>query len=321
MPMLTSTIVWRAFATIVCLCLSVLLIAQKRLVDMQRTSTVDVVTKEKIEELRTGNMIDVLRLSPGTNHVNSRTITYDFDNSAADKRTDKIYYDALNHPSYMLSTTTNDLGIPIEAVEELRINKDLDRGWYWGKNTANQWTEVYDNAKNKFVPTDFMAEWKPQLTYIPPDPSTIQVIDHSKWTADLVAERSQSDGSISLPDKTYSSTGKADIKRWKDGNVRIREEKIYDARGVVREYVYRELYPDDYVYEETSYYNCHGEPIYFESTWYDDEDFEIDMIDIVFKDGQPVAGMRDVDDFDPEMGPMQFRQFFNPQSMKFEYLV
>ena len=90
-----------------------MLIAQKRLVDMQRTTSIDVITKEKLVEVRYSNMTDLLRLSPETNHVNSRTITYDFKTNTIDKRTDVIYYDAKNNPSYMLSTTTNISGIPV----------------------------------------------------------------------------------------------------------------------------------------------------------------------------------------------------------------
>ena len=298
-----------------------LLIAQGKIfVDMKRSSTVDVVTKEKIEQFNFRNLEDVLRFDPVTHHLNSRVITYDFNDPVIDKRVDKIFYDGKNQPAYLQSVTTNISGVTIEAIEEVWRNKDLVQGYQWRNFAGDQWARLYDDASNKYVPYNFQPQWRPMFVYTPPMATDIQIIDPSKWKTELANERAMPDGTTTLPNNTYSDNGRSEFKRWRNGDTRIKEQKIYDARGVLREYYYSETYPDDYMYEEITYYDCRGERIYFESTWYDDEDYEIDMVDIIYKNGRPVAGIRDVDDWDEE-GPYRFRQYFNPSSQQFEYLL
>jgi len=292
--------------------------AQKQLVDIKRATSVDVVTKEQIEQFSFRNMEEILKFDPVNHHLNSRTITYDYNDPGIDKRVDKIFYDAQNNPSYLQSTTVNLNGIPVEAIEETWVNNRFVQGHSWGNINGKQWEDLYDSSGTGST-LSFQGTWQPKYEYIPVSPLQIK-IDVSGWNKEVSDALAQPDGTITEPDHSYSPNGKAEIKRWKDGDVRVKEERVYDARGVLREYSYYEYYPDDFVYEETSYYNCRGEKIYFESTWYDDEDYEIEMIDIVYQDGKPAAGWRDTEDYD-YVGQSRLRQYYNPATQQFEFLL
>jgi hypothetical protein len=291
--------------------------SQGRHLDITRSSTIDVVTKEEITQLGIGNMTEILRFAPNTHHLNSRVTTYDFDDPLIDKRTDKIFYDGKNQLAYVQAVTTNVSGETIAALEQVWKDKNLVQGYQWSNTSSNKYAYLYDEPTNKYLPQTFELNWQPKFIYIPPSPADIVDFDAAEYIRGLTNERAQVTGPSIMPDETYSSNGKSEINRRLEGTTRIKEEKIFDARGVLREYRYREVYPDDFVYEEITYYNCAGERIYFESTMYDDEDYEVELIDIIYKDGKPAGGIRDVDDYDEE-GAIRFRQYYNPVSQRFE---
>ena len=289
----------------------------KRLIDLRRAATVDVVTKEKIAQVGIYNMDEILRFDPVTHHLNSRQITYDYEDPVIDKRIDRIFYDGKNQPAYLQSTSININGEVIAAIEQVWRDNNQIQGYQWTNYNGRQSASLYDDATDKYLPQTFELKWQPKFTYTAPTIGEIQDFDAGEYLKTLSAERSQGDGTVTIPDQTYSPDGKVEFTRQLFENKMVKQERVFDARGVLREYRYKEIYSDDYMYEEITYYDCKGEIIYFEATLYDDEDYEVEMIDLIFKDGKPVAGIRDVDDFDEE-GPIEFRHFYNPNTQRFE---
>lgn len=317
MPKLTYHQRRRCYLSATLFFIAIIAYPQKRLVDVTRSSTIDAITKEEIQQYGVANMTEILKFTPETHHLNSRTVTYDYDDPVIDKRIDRIFYDGKNQPAYIQSTTLNITGEIISAIEQILRDKVQVQGYKWLNMGGSQSAYLYDIATDKYLPQTFEQKWQPKFTYIPPATTQIQNFDVSEYLKGLAAERAQTTGSVTLPDQTYSKDGKVEVNRHSETNKLVKEEKVFDARGVLREYRLREIYPDDYVYEEITYYNCEGDRIYFESTLYDDEDYEVEIVDIIYKNGKPVAGIRDVDDFDGD-GPIEFRHFFNPVTQKFE---
>jgi hypothetical protein len=282
--------------------------------DFQRSQSVDVVTREVIENVKTANVVDVLRFTPGNHHLNSRTTVYDYSKGDVDKNTMNVFYDNQNNPAYLESVFINNNGITIKGVEEVLVNKDLKQGYRWN-NLEGKSAQRYDDAADKYLDIEFTPNWKPMFHYDPIDPSAIQPMNKTLWHQKV--QDIFSLGEINRPVSDNVFGGKAEVvyskSRVKD--MRIGETRLYDKRGTLREYIYNEYYSDDWVYEEITYYDCDGQILYFESTLYDDWDYEIEMVDVAYKNGKPVAGLRDVDDVDAS-----FRQYYNPDTGEFEYV-
>src|SRR5437868_309672 len=71
-------------------------VAQGKLMEFSRSGSVDVITREKIEVIKSRNLEEILRFSPQTHHLNSAKIVYDYNEPGVDKNTETIYYDAQN---------------------------------------------------------------------------------------------------------------------------------------------------------------------------------------------------------------------------------
>ena len=288
--------------------------AQKSsLLNFEKATVVDVITREQITTLSSRNVTDIIRTAPGTHHINSRQITYDYDDPMVDKTVQKIFYDAQNRPSYLQSVTTNAQGVPIEAVEKVYNGRDLLQGYKWNNFNGNQSAETYDAGAGKFIPFTFQPSWSPMFQYTPPASTSIQPVNKQPWEIQVKDVFKRGAFNQTTPGGMYG--GNTQTTYAPSGNRMVVENKIYDIRGTLRKHIYREYYSDDWGYEEITYYDCYGKKIYFESTWYDDYGYEIETIDVAYENGEPVAYWRDVDDYDAD-----FRQFFNPRTGKFEYI-
>lgn len=304
----------RILITVLCLLVYLVTIAQfgKR-IDVVHTQRIDVVTSDKLQEFKMGNLTDLLRIDPKTHQLKTRTVTYDYTSGPIDKTIQQVQYDQLNQPAYTLLTTIDQSGSVIRGLEELRVNGDITKGYQWFGDRKLAF--LYNDNKDRYEPADFTTQWAPQFTYVTPVTTQVQ------WQPDIQLDqrisgiRSGSPGMISLPDKTYSDGGRAEINFASGADVRISEKKIYDARGVVREYHYVETYPDDFLYEEITYFDCEGVPVFFKSTLFDDEDYELEGVRMQFINGQPAAGYYQVEDFEGD-----FRHSYNPVTGQFEYM-
>ncbi|HEY0356258.1 MAG TPA: hypothetical protein VGC29_08645, partial [Flavisolibacter sp.] len=319
MPVLSST-TWRRFLlAMLCLLFALLALAQGKRFDFGRSISLDPKTNEKVAQYSLGNMNEELRFDQKTHHLNSRIISYDFNHSLVDKRVLRIQYDAQNQPAYLQSLTYNTSGNVIEGMEEVWTGNKLQQGYQWNQMEGKNWASLYNFNSSSYEPVDFETNWASRYRFNLPASSQYQVYDNTVWLGELSKERGQPTGKLIFENNTYGEGGSAEYNRYSTEDARVRETRFLDNNGVVREYRYSEVYEDDYMYEEITYYDCEGNPIYFESTMYDDEDYEVDMVDVIFVNGKPVAGVRDVDDYDEE-GPIRFRQYFNPSSGLFEYM-
>ncbi|MGZ5255739.1 MAG: hypothetical protein ACXWCT_15130, partial [Flavitalea sp.] len=310
-----SSFNWRRILiTVLCLLVYLIAIAQyKKRIDVTHSQSIEVVSSDKLQEFRVGNLTDVLRFDPKTHQLKSRTVTYDFPTGPIDKKIQMVQYDQRNQPAYTLVKTFDQSGSVITALEELRVNGDILKGQQWFGDRKQAF--LYNDARDRYETTTFNAQWQPAFVYTPP------AITEINWQPNVALNqlindiRIASPGQFTVADKTYSPDGKAEVSYSSGADMKVSEKKIYDARGVVREYHYRETYPDDYMYEEITYFDCEGIPVYFESTMYDDNDYEYKAIRMQFRNGQPEAGYYQVDDYDGE-----FRQYYNPGTGQFEYL-
>lgn len=304
----------RILITVLCLLVYLVTIAQfNKRVNVTHAQTVDVVTGDQIQEFKVANLTDVVRIDPGTHKLKSRTVTYDYNSGPFDKTVQEVQYNRLNEPAYTVLKTFDQGGSLVRALEELRVNGDITQGYQWFGDRKLAF--LYNDQKDKYEPSNFTAQWQPQINYVPDVTSEINWQSNPLLDQRILEIRSASPGMISLPDKTYGNNGKAELSYSSGADVRISEKKIYDARGVVREYHYVETYPDDFLYEEITYFDCTGAPVFFESTLFDDDDYELEAVRMQFINGQPVAGYHQVDDFDGE-----FRHYYNPATGQFEYM-
>lgn len=287
---------------------------RQALVDIQHSSTIDNVTREQIEKISIGkNVNEILKFTPGTHHLESRETVFDYDDPNVDKTTQEIFYNGMNMPQYLQSVTVNTSGVPIKAIEQVYNGKNLLQGYKWENYNGIQSAKLYSNETKNYDPYTFQPTWKPMFNYNPIDLSTIKPMDKNEW--DIQVKNIFSKGTYNETTANDLYGGNSETIYMPVSSMEVVEKKYYDSRHTLRKYVYKEYYSDDWEYEEITYYDCDGKKTYFESTLYDDYDYEVETVDIKYKQGEPVAYWRDVDDYDAD-----FREFFNPSTGNFEYI-
>ena len=283
---------------------------QGRRLSFERSSSIDVITKEKIETVKTANVVDILKFSPTTHHLDSRVTTYNL-RGAVDKNRLTVFYDGQNQADYIRSEYIDPSGVTIRGMEESFVDKVLKQGYKWDAKQKS--AETYNEATRKYDPFRFTPNWKPVINYTPVAPTIIKPVDNSAWHMEVQDVIKKNNAVEAITKNSFG--GRGEVAYIGHDHMETTETKLYDAHGTLRQYIYREYYSDDWMYEEITDYDCDGYILYFESTLYDDWDYEISMVDIAFKDGKPVAGWRDVDDYDAD-----FRQYYDPLTNQFEYI-
>ncbi|MBI1343566.1 MAG: hypothetical protein GC171_11585 [Terrimonas sp.] len=116
-----------------------------------------------------------------------------------------------------------------------------------------------------------------------------------------------------VPDRTYG-LGKKVIKAVKFGLYGMEDYDIVDENGVVRLSVYREYYPDGYIYEEKVYFDCFGKRLHYSEELYDDwDDYSVSLTEVHYEDGEPVSGFSD---WETEYGEDMY-EVFDPITQSF----
>ena len=75
-----------------------------------------------------------------------------------------------------------------------------------------------------------------------------------------------------------------------DGEFKVVKKKAYDKNGVLRHELYQEYYDCGCSYEEEYYYDCYGKLEYRSYVYYDEDGYENEFNEEIYKVGEVVAG-------------------------------
>ena len=291
-------------------------------IDIQASTPVTIVGTDKIADLRTiniGTLTEKIFRDPISHAVIKKESNYNYSLASSGQRKDLIYFDNTGKPDYINSQTFNKDGALTHAIERIDVIKGVETYEWSNLNGAVSAIKYSGNNKNKetlTAPQTYQPYFQaPVINF-----EGMVPIKNEDWVDKIIKKIKLGTFSETVANNDYGKGGSA-THTYKpfEGFADVETESIQfkDAKGLLREEIYREYYKDGWMYEEATYYDCNGKIIHFDSSLYDDYGEEWEYMEMEYVNGKPVAGYRDIADEDEE-GYYDFREYYNPFQNRFE---
>ena len=218
--------------------------AQNPHLDIKAPYSVSVVGAEQLEarSVTIGNVTELILRLPKTHALVQRNSTYDYSLTGGGQRNDLIYFNREKDPVYLRSVVTDQNAVPILAIEEIRVLKNVESGYKWQNMPGKQYAFQFDAGTKKYKDIAFTGTYKPQFV-VPLFADNGEMISNTSWLDKINLMLSKKTFSETKPDDAYGDGGSA-IYNYKQfpGFANIETETIQykDLNGTVREEIYRE---------------------------------------------------------------------------------
>lgn len=126
------------------------------------------------------------------------------------------------------------------------------------------------------------------------DFSGLQNNEYNNWVNNVKTSFTTKPGVTTMADDTYGKGGTLVIDLKELDDFRVQSMQFRDKGGNVRQWINYEIYPENYRFGETFYYDCSGATMHYSSGFTDKNGYEYSLTERAYQNNQPVAEYRDV---------------------------
>lgn len=234
---------------------------------------------------------EIIQSVPGTNVDISRESTINL-RGLGTARTLVLIDGKRMEPVYAQSVITDLNNIPQSAIERIEVLKDGASAIYGSDAVSGvvnfitkQEIEPRINANNVYDPYYTIPKF---------DYSGLQNNEYNSWVNNVKNVFSENPGITINPDLTYGRGGKLQVDLKVEGDFRVQDLKFLDNSGNVRQWTHYEIYPENYRYGETYYYDCGGSTLHYSSGFTDINGFNFSLLEKAYQNNQPAVEYRDI---------------------------
>ena len=252
-----------------------------------------VINSREIENTGYSNIdfFEIIKTVPGTNVNISRESTINLRGFGTAK-TMVLMDGKKQEPVYGQSVIYDLNNIPVSAIERLEVLKDGSSAIYGSDAVSG----VVNFITKQEIQPRITANNTYDAFYEYPsfDFGALSNNRFSDWSKGLQATFSAAPGLTTFPDRTYGRGGSVQSDLKIEGDFRVQELKFFDENGKVRKWTHYEIYPENYRFDETLYYDCSGSILHYSSGFTDKYGFDYSLIERAYENNQPVAEYRDI---------------------------
>lgn len=195
-------------------------------------------------------------------------------------------------PVYAQLVTYDPNNFPISAVERIEVLKDGGSAIYGSDAVSGVVNFITKQEMQPRITSN--NTYDPYYNYPSFDFSGLRNNEYTTWVNNVKDIFSAKLGITTLKDDTYGKGGTLVIDLKDLDDFRVQSMQFRDQQGNVRQWTTYEIYPENYRYGETNYYDCNGSTLHYSSGFTDIHGYNFPLMERAYQNNQPAVEYRDI---------------------------